>query len=104
MCEDFSVLLNSDNENCGETQSNGGASYNKTALIAVLVSVVGTLVIGAVVYLLIVPRIRLYRQVRSNDIEMSHASSSKKLKDDIRIDKAENMEVNTVAGRFVVHM
>lgn len=95
----YSVLLGEPECDSDTQLSSGKSSSMLAVIIAVPVVVVSVIVITAVIVLFVIPKAKLYQRVKSE---------KKKLKDNemdnITVEKVESMEVNTVAGNFVVKM
>eukprot|EP00026_Physarum_polycephalum_P010320 Phypoly_transcript_10479.p1 GENE.Phypoly_transcript_10479~~Phypoly_transcript_10479.p1 ORF type:complete len:171 (+),score=31.14 Phypoly_transcript_10479:331-843(+) len=89
----FSVLLGNAIDKCGKHSSG-----NKTIYIAVFVTL-GVLAILGVAGYFLYPRVRTYFKVRKSGVELQSIPSSAPI-----IEKAEDMEVYTHAGKYTVRM
>lgn len=119
MDPNFGVLLgdSSATDGCDKSKSTtSNSSINKTALIAVLVTLFGILLLGALIYVLVIPRVREYLQIKKGEAEIeeemtptrerskSRAATQTARPESFHAHKRQDMEVSTVAGRFIVEM
>ncbi len=123
----YSVLLGDDKADaCGIKNEKGGNSINSVAVIASVVSIIGVAVMATAFYLVAYPKLKLYLQLHS--VEMQTIDSSVALKsepttkktlkfksnsrkrlqpvkeEDFQIERAPTMEVSTASGHFVVNL
>lgn len=124
----YSVLIQTTSQDkCATSEKDDKDDVTKTALIAVF-TILGGLVILAIAAYLIIPRVRLRRKIRkarnaenskNSGVELSGQKRGWKLwkkrgnggleevpssPPPVSIERANDMEVNTVAGNFVVRM